>query len=142
MIKTTGGQHMQYLTEKDIITLNVYVINKYSPNEQIGVKEPNALNMLVNAPKQCVFGEEQYPTLELKAANLVRNLVQKHVFYNGNKRTALMTLVVFLKMNGYQFNASNEEVADYMVKIATDDLQEADIKQWIKKYITLMNEKD
>lgn len=128
---------MQYLTEKEIITLNVYVINKYSPNEQIGVKEPTSLNMLVNAPKQYVFGEEQYSTLELKAVNLVRNLVQKHVFYNGNKRTALMTLVVYLKMNGYQFNASNEEAADYMVKIATDDLQEADIEQWIKKYIIL-----
>lgn len=128
---------MQYLTEKDIITLNVYVINKYSPNEQIGVKEPTALNMLVNAPKQHVFGEEQYPTLELKASNLVRNLVQKHVFYNGNKRTALMTLIVYLKMNGYQFTASNEEAANYMVKIATEDLQETDIEQWIKKYITL-----
>lgn len=126
---------MQYLTEKDIITLNVYVINKYSPKEQMGVKEPSALNMLVNSPKQYVFGEEQYPTIELKAANLVRNLVQKHVFYNGNKRTALIALVVFLKVNGCQFNASNEEAADYMVKIATDDLQESDIELWLKNYM-------
>ncbi|HDV5977435.1 TPA: type II toxin-antitoxin system death-on-curing family toxin [Staphylococcus pseudintermedius] len=126
---------MRYLTEKDIITLNVYVINKYSPNEQIGVKEPTALNMLVNAPKQHVFGEELYPTIELKASNLVRNLIQKHVFYNGNKRTALMALVVYLKMNGYHFRASNEEAVDYMVKIATDDLQEADIEKWIKERI-------
>jgi len=35
--------------------LNIYVINKYSPKEQIGVKEPTALNMLVNAPKQHVL---------------------------------------------------------------------------------------
>ncbi|PCF39792.1 type II toxin-antitoxin system death-on-curing family toxin [Staphylococcus delphini] len=126
---------MRYLTEKDIITLNIYVINKYSPNEQIGVKEPTALNMLVNAPKQYVFGEELYPTIELKASNLVRNLIQKHVFYNGNKRTALMALVVYLKMNSYHFRASNEEAVDYMVKIATDDLQEADIEKWIKERI-------
>lgn len=45
MINIIEGQRIQYLTEKDIITLNIYVINKYSPNEQIGVKEPNALNM-------------------------------------------------------------------------------------------------
>lgn len=70
---------MRYLTEKEIITLNVYVIEKYSP------KEPTELNMLVNAPQQYVFGREQYLTIELKAANLVRNLVKKHVFYNGNK---------------------------------------------------------
>lgn len=128
---------MRYLTEKEIITLNVYVIDKYSPKEQIGVKEPTALNMLVNAPQQYVFGREQYPSIELKAANLVRNLVKKHVFYNGNKRTALMTLVVFLKMNGYQFNVDNDEAVEYMVKIATDDLQEADIEQWIVKYLKL-----
>lgn len=73
----------------------------------------------------------------MKAANLVRNSVQKQVFYNGNKRTALMTLVVYIKINVYRFIASNEEPADYMVKIATDDLQEADIEQWIKAYIRL-----
>lgn len=127
---------MQHLTEKDIITLNVYVINEYSPNERIGVKEPDTLNMLINASKQYVFDEEYYPTLELKVAtNLVRNLVKKRVFYNGNKRTALMTLIVYLKMNGYQFNASNEEAADYMVKIFTDNLQENDIEVWLKDHI-------
>lgn len=126
---------MRYLTEKEIITLNVYVIEKYSPKEPIGVKEPTALNMLVNAPQQYVFGREQYPTIELKAANLVRNLVKKHVFYNGNKRTALMTMIVFLKVNGYQFNATNNEAVEYMVRIATEDLQEADVEQWIKAYI-------
>lgn len=126
---------MRYLTEKEIITLNVYVIEKYSPKEPIGVKEPTALNMLVNAPQQYVFGREQYPTIELKAANLVRNLVKKHVFYNGNKRTALMTMIVFLKVNGYHFNATNNEAVEYMVRIATEDLQEADIEQWIKAYI-------
>jgi len=122
---------MQYLTEKDIITLNVYVISKYSPKEQQGVKDPNALNMLVNMPKQYVFGKELYSTLELKAASLVYNLVQKHVFFNGNKRTALISLGVFLNMNGYQLTASNIEAADYMVEIATDDLQESDIEKWI-----------
>lgn len=122
---------MQYLTEKDIITLNVYVISNYSPKEQQGVKDPNALNMLVNMPKQYVFGKEIYETLELKAASLVYNLVQKHVFFNGNKRTALISLGVFLNMNGYQLTVSNIEAADYMVEIATEDLQESDIEKWI-----------
>ncbi|MCG1072427.1 type II toxin-antitoxin system death-on-curing family toxin [Staphylococcus epidermidis] len=132
---------MQYLTEKDIITLNVYVISKYSPKEQHGVKDPNALNMLVNMPKQYVFGNELYSTLELKAASLVYNLVQKHVFFNGNKRTALLSLGVFLNMNGYQFTASNIEAADYMVKIATNDLQESEIEKWIKGHIKPIDSK-
>ena len=128
---------MLYLTEKDIITLNIYVINKYSPKEQIGVKEPTALNMLVNAPKQYVFGQEQYPTIELKAANLVRNLVKKHVFHNGNKRTAFMALIVFLELNGYKFMVSNKEAVNYMVKLATEDINEDEIALWISAYSEL-----
>lgn len=128
---------MQYLTEKDIITLDIYVINKYSPKEQIGVKEPTALNMLVNAPKQYVFGIEQYPTIELKAANLVRNLVKKHVFYNGNKRTALMSLIVFLELNGYQLKVPNKEASNYMVKLANEDIEEEEIALWISQYSNL-----
>ena len=76
---------MEYLTEKDIIILNTFLIKKYSPKEQIGVKEPTALHMTVESPKQDVFGMELYPTLELKAANLYRNIVMKYIFYNGNK---------------------------------------------------------
>lgn len=128
---------MLYLTEKDIITLNIYVINKYSPKEQIGVKEPTALNMLVNAPKQHVFGQEQYPTIQLKAANLVRNLVKKHVFHNGNKRTAFMALIVFLELNGYKFMVPNKEAVNYMVKLATDDINEDEIALWISAYSQL-----
>lgn len=128
---------MFYLTEKDIITLNIYVINKYSPKEQIGVKEPTALNMLVNSPKQHVFGQEQYPTIELKAANLVRNLVKKHVLHNGNKRTAFMALIVFLELNGYKFKVSNKEAVNYMVKLATEDINEDEIALWISVYSQL-----
>lgn len=128
---------MHYLTEKDIITLNIYVINKYSPKEQIGVKEPTALNMLANAPKQYVFGQEQYPTIELKGANLVRNIVKKHVFHNGNKRTAFMALIVFLELNGYKFMVSNKEAVNYMVKLATEDINEDEIAVWIREHSQL-----
>lgn len=128
---------MLYLTEKDIITLNIYVINKYSPKEQIGVKEPTALNMLVNAPKQHVFGQEQYPTIELKGANLVRNIVKKHVFHNGNKRTAFISLIVFLELNGYKFMVSNKEAVNYMVKLATEDINEDEIAVWIREHSQL-----
>lgn len=123
---------MQYLTEKDITTLNVYVISMYSPKEQMGVKDPDTLNILANASKQYVFRETIEPILELESARLVRCLLKKHVFFNGNKRTALISLAVLLNINGYQLTVSNEEAADYMVKVITDDLQEVDISKWIE----------
>lgn len=128
---------IRYLTEKEIITFNIYVIQKYSPKEPIGVADATALNMLVNAPKQYVFGIEQYPTLTLKASNLFRNLVKKHVFYNGNKRTAFMCLNIFLNLNGYELEVNIKEAIDFTVMIATHDLQENDIEKWLLKHIKI-----
>lgn len=126
---------MYYLTEEDIILLNTFLIKKYSPNEQIGVVEPTALHMTVSSSKQHVSGEELYPTIYLKAANLYRNIVMKHIFYNGNKRTAFMTLNVFLRKNGLKLKVDADDAVEFTVRIATERLEEDVIAEWIERYI-------
>lgn len=69
-----------YLTEKEIILINAFVIAKINPKEQIGVKVPSALSMCVEQPKQFVLGQELSPKLEDKAAILFELLVNKHFF--------------------------------------------------------------
>ncbi|OGH34545.1 MAG: hypothetical protein A3B38_00040 [Candidatus Levybacteria bacterium RIFCSPLOWO2_01_FULL_36_13] len=41
-----------------------------------------------------------YPTLEEQASILFYSLIKNHPFANGNKRIAVMTLLIFLKLNG------------------------------------------
>ena len=70
---------MIYLSEKDIIKLNVIQIKKYSPKETIGVIDKNALSMAINQPKQYIFGKDLYPDEFSKAAVLLINLVKKRI---------------------------------------------------------------
>lgn len=126
---------IHYLSEKDITLINTYVIQTYSPKEQLGVKEPTALNMTVNALKQNVFGREGYPTLTLKAANLYRNIVMKHIFYNGNKRTAFTSLLIFLKLNGKELDVEEDTATEFTVSIVTQQLDELTIANWIEKHL-------
>lgn len=124
-----------YLTEEQIVLINVMQIETYNPTEQVGVKEPNALNMCVEQPKQEVFGRVLYPTLEDKAAILYELLVNKHCFYNGNKRTAAMALYTFLSLNGFELTASNQDLVEFTVSIAElrgeDKLTHSQIVAWI-----------
>lgn len=122
-----------YLTKKQIILMNTFLIKKISPQEVIGVKEPTALNMCIESVKQTAFGRELYPTLEEKAAILLINLIKKHCFHNGKKRTAYMALHVFLKINGLNLEISQKEAVTFCIEIATWDNS---LFNQLKKYVT------
>lgn len=112
---------MKYLGDKDIVTMNVIQIKKYSPNEHIGVKDPNALEMCVGQFKATAFGEEVYPSVYEKAALLLIQLIKKHPFHNANKRTAFLAAFVFLKINGQLLTIKQKDAVNLVVYIATYD---------------------
>jgi len=62
-----------------------------------------------------------YPTTIDKAAVLMRSLVKNHPFVDGNKRMGFVTSLVFLWFNGYVFAASNDEVVEFVLRLAASD---------------------
>ncbi len=106
-----------YLTINQVITINTIQIRLYSPDEQLGVKNPNLLDSAVNRPKQSAFGKDAYPSFYEKAAALFESLAKNHAFHNANKRTALASLIVFLKINHYQWTMGIEDEQDFTVDV-------------------------
>lgn len=109
-----------YLTTNQIIAINTIQIRLYSPDEPLGVKDPNLLDSALNRPKQSVFGEDAYPSIYEKAAALFESLAKNHAFHNANKRTALASLIVFLKINHYNWTMGIEEEQDFIVDVVNN----------------------
>ena len=133
-----------YLTEKQIEKINALVIQRYSPNEQIQIVSPSALNMIVNLPEQFVFGKPLYPTIFDKATILFVQLIKKHVFVNANKRTAFYVLVKFLQLNGYYFSVSVEEAVEMCVTIAVEALTDEKMisySKWVSEHSVIEKNK-
>ncbi len=63
-------------------------------------KEDGKLDGILAAVYQTVFGQDVYPTLEEKAANLLYFLVKDHPFNDGCKRIAATLFLTFLQKNG------------------------------------------
>lgn len=125
--------HIQYLTEKQVIAINVKAIQKFSPQEQVGVKVPEVLNATIEGVKQSFGGVELYETTERKAAFIYRNIAQKHAFFNANKRTAFTSMVIFLKLNKINFNCTQDEAVQFTLRVVEDkSLTLEDIEHWIK----------
>ncbi|WP_054637545.1 type II toxin-antitoxin system death-on-curing family toxin [Thalassobacillus sp. C254] len=125
---------MRYITEQEVIAINLLVIERYSPKEQKGVKLPELLNSAINRPKQSAFGEEAYPTIFGKGGALFESLAKNHPFHNANKRTAFLALIQFLAYNGFQFTMSQKQAEDFVVDVVNQKYEFDEMVAIIKEY--------
>ena len=61
---------------------------------------------------QSFAGQEIYPTLEEKAANLLYFVTKNHSFWDGNKRIAAAMFLYFLDRNGILYDEAGEKLLD------------------------------
>ena len=64
------------------------------------------------------LGSRSTPTVSLAAAALFHSIILNHPFHNGNKRTALVSLVTFLSEHGYVLTTGQDDLYDYVLRIA------------------------
>jgi death on curing protein len=125
---------MRYLTVQEVIAIHFVIMERYSPKEQKGVKDPALLESAVYRPQQSVFGQDAYPTVFEKAAALFESLAKNHCFHNANKRTAFVSLIQFLKYNGYDFHMPQDDAIEFVVDVVNNRYSFEQIVATIKEY--------
>ena len=118
------------ITLEEILRIHFQVIEDYGGSH--GVRDEGRLKSVVNAPKQNIFGAEQYSSLLDKAAVYLRNIIGDHPFSDGNKRTAITICGIFLLRNGRELKASPKSLEDFIVSVATEHLSVEDISIWLE----------
>lgn len=128
---------MRYLTVQEIAAINKFLIQKYSPGEQIGIKDYSLLESATYRPQSSAFGEDAYPTIFDKSAALFESLAQNHSFHNANKRTALASIVFFLRYNNHHFHMSTDEKIEWTVDVVKHKYSLKEIAEIIENHTTL-----
>ncbi|GAA0382066.1 type II toxin-antitoxin system death-on-curing family toxin [Bacillus horti] len=131
---------MRYLTEKEVIVINQLIIMKSSPSEQIGIKDAKLLNSAIHRPQQSVFGEDAYHSIYEKAAALFQSLAMNHPFHNANKRTAFMSLNIFLKKNRFDFVMDTKQAEDFTVDLVNKKYSFEEIASIIEQHAVHRND--
>lgn len=89
---------------------------------------------------QSFGGEEIYPTLEEKAANLLYFITKNHSFSDGNKRIAATVFLYFLDKNGILYDEDgNKRIADYTLVALTIMIAESRIEEKEMMVSIIMN---
>jgi len=91
------------------------------PIPDFGTRFPNVLESCIETPFQTFYKKPLYQKLTGKAAILFYLMIKNHPFENGNKRIAVMTLLVFLFKNRKWLKVSNEALYRFAVEIAKSD---------------------
>lgn len=123
---------MQSIGINEIVEIHDRVIREIGGGQ--GIREPGLLAAIAEKPHASFGGSELYQTLFDKAAALFESLCNYHVFVDGNKRTAIVTLEYFLHKNGYILIASQNQKEAFTLSTATNNPDLANVAAWIKKH--------
>ena len=123
---------MKYLTVKDILLLHDIAIDKFGGSH--GLRDLGLLESAVARPQSSFGGEDLYPSIFLKAGALVHSLLMNHQFVDGNKRTAMFSVMTFLELNGYKFVAKQKEVVDTALWIENKKPTIEEISKWLEEH--------
>ncbi|WP_103174604.1 type II toxin-antitoxin system death-on-curing family toxin [Paracoccus sp. SY] len=76
------------------------------------------------------------PTLPELAAAYAYGIAKAHAFVDGNKRTAFVTAVTFLRLNGLGFRPDPVHGVRMMEDLASGDVTEAAFAAWLNTEMT------
>ena len=105
-------------------------------------KEPGKVEGIIDSVYQSAFGQDAYPSVEEKAANLLYFMIKDHPYADGCKRIAASLFLEFLDKNNALFKDNGKRFSDgtlvaLTLMIAESKPEEKDIM--VKLVMNLMN---
>lgn len=99
-----------------------------------GIHDQGLLESAVHAPFQTFGGEDLYPDPVDKAARLCFGLAKDHPFRDGNKRTAVHAMLVYLSINLIRIEYEDEDLENAIIAIADGSMDSNQLADWIRNH--------
>ena len=104
-----------------------------------GIRDVGLLESALARPFQTFNGVDLYPESIEKAAALIESILNNHPFVDGNKRIGYVIMRLFIIECGKDINANQNEKYDFVIRIASGELDFNGICHWIRTYIKEKN---
>jgi len=100
-----------------------------------GIRDANLLESALHRPKQ-LFSYQAHEISHCQlAAAYAFGIARNHPFVDGNKRTAFVVCLLFLRLNGFQINASQDEKYQTFLALAEGRLTEEHLANWLQEHL-------
>jgi death-on-curing protein len=98
-----------------------------------GIRDIGLLESALARPKSLFAYSDQAPSLQRMAAAYAFGVTANHPFVDGNKRTALIVSLTFLRLNGFHLIADKAETYLAFYELAAGSWHEEDLAGWLSQ---------
>jgi prophage maintenance system killer protein len=112
-IRDTSGKEKYQLTYDEAMRQILTAKKAHGNSDLFGHEKDESFKSSIATIYQTFGGQDLYPSIEEKAANLLYFITKNHSFSDGNKRIAAFLFLYFLERNGILFDENgNKRIAD------------------------------
>jgi death-on-curing family protein len=115
--------------------------NEPVPDFTVNLIDKGKLENLIILPQTRYFGFETYQSLPEKASAFFYSFVKNHIFFNGNKRMAVLCTDIFLAINDKHLSVDREELVLKALEVVNSESVnhkqvKKDLSIWIEANLT------
>ena len=116
----------------EVLAIHAWQISSYGGAG--GVRDLALLMSALALPQATFDGRDLHATIEEKAAAYLFHIAQNPPFVDGNKRVALATALVFLWLNERVIGATEDDVVDLTLGVASGHRSKAEVAVFFQKH--------
>lgn len=124
--------NFKYLSVTQVLYIHDQMVKQFGGS--FGVRDIGLVESAVARPNATFDGQDLYINIFAKSAALLQSLLKNHPFVDGNKRTALTSAGLFLKINGLELINNHEKEVEFGVKVDNANLTLEQISKWLKDH--------
>ena len=123
----------RWLSKVQILTIHSDQIQAHGGS--LGLRDRGLLESALERPRSRFLYDPE-PDLSALAAAYGFGLSSNHPVVDRNKRVAFQAMYLFLGLNGFRIDASEEEVVTTILSLASGDLDEPALADWLRHNIS------
>jgi len=122
----------RFLTLAEVLLIHQDQVARYGG--AAGIRDLGLLKSAAGMPSATYGGEFLHTDLHEMAAAYLYHIVKNHPFVDSNKRVAVVCALVFLDLNGLEFFAPQDDLADMAIAAASGEVSKAGVAEFIRRW--------
>ena len=123
---------MQFLGLQEVLEIHRDQVTRYGGTA--GIRDLDLLKSALGMPCATFNGEFLHTDVYEMAAAYLFHLVKNHPFLDGNKRVGAVAALVFLALNGHDFQAPEDDLAETVLAVARGEIGKSEVTVFLRRW--------